>query len=271
MRRLKGLVFAAGFICACTLFNKSGDVLIKASQSVTEVAETAKAKVKDKLSFCNKNSTSSISTDSYTYSADFGTVKIPAYASSDYVIINNGVPYFTTKEEHNAEAFEHYSSLDKLGRCGTAYANICKEIMPTEKRGEIGKIKPTGWHQNKYDIVKEDGNPAGYLYNRCHLIGFQLAGENANKKNLITGTRYFNATSMLPFENEVADYVHETGNHILYRVSPVFEGNNLLADGVLMEAYSVEDQGKGVEYCVFVYNIQPGITLDYKTGENSVE
>ena len=162
--------------------------------------------------------------------------------------------------------FENYSELDALGRCGVAYANLCKELMPTEKRESIGMIKPTGWHQNKYDIVSDNENSAGYLYNRCHLIGFQLAGENANEKNLITGTRYFNVTGMLPFEDQVADYVKQTNNHVLFRVTPVFFENNLLATGVLMEAKSVEDDS--LEYCVFVYNVQPGITIDYETGRN---
>lgn len=181
-----------------------------------------------------------------------------------YTTVNGNVPYFT-EEELTTEAFENYSELDNLGRCGVAYANICKELMPTEERGEIGMIKPSGWHTVKYDIV--DGK---YLYNRCHLIGYQLAGENANEKNLITGTRYLNVTGMLPFENQVADYVKETGNHVLYRVTPEFKGNNLVADGVRIEAESVEDQGAGVMFHVFCYNRQPGITIDYATGDSSL-
>ena len=156
--------------------------------------------------------------------------------------------------------------MDDLGRCGTAYANICPELMPTEERGEIGMVKPSGWHTVRYDDLV-DGK---YLYNRCHLIGYQLAGENANEANLITGTRAMNVDGMLPFENDVADYVDETGNHVLYRVTPVFLEQNLLASGVLMEAYSVEDEGAGVCYCVYVYNVQPGITIDYATGESWV-
>ena len=164
------------------------------------------------------------------------------------------------------DAFEIYSDLDDLGRCGTAYANICQEIMPTEERGEIGQIKPSGWHTVKYpEQITEK-----YLYNRCHLIAYQLAGENANEKNLITGTRYMNATCMVPFENEVADYVKETDHHVLYRVTPVFEGENLVASGVLIEAESVEDQGTGVKFCVFCYNVQPGIEIDYATGDSWV-
>lgn len=188
--------------------------------------------------------------------------EIEPYTGSPYAIVNGNVPYFT-KEDISEESFERYSSLDDLGRCGTAFANIGKELMPTEERGSIGQVKPTGWHTVKYDIV--DGK---YLYNRCHLIGYQLTAENANEKNLITGTRYMNVEGMLPFENMVADYIKETGNHVLYRVSPVYEGNNRLAQGVRMEAMSVEDGGAGIQYHVFVYNIQPGIEIDYATGES---
>lgn len=185
-----------------------------------------------------------------------------------YEVVNDNVPYFTDKEKINTNAFESYSKLDNLGRCGVAYANVCKEIMPTEERQAIGKVKPTGWHTVKYnDII--DGN---YLYNRCHLIGFQLAGENANKKNLITGTRYMNVDGMLPFENQVDDYIEMySNNHVLYRVTPVFEGGNLLASGVLMEAYSVEDQGAGVQFCVYCPNVQPGILINYSDGSSSID
>lgn len=186
-----------------------------------------------------------------------------AYNEEPYVELNDNVPNFTTREKNNTKAFENYHRLDVLGRCGTAYANICKELMPTEKRGAIGMVKPSGWNTVKYDVV--DGK---YLYNRCHLIGFQLAGENANKKNLITGTRYLNVDGMLPFEDEVADYVKDTDHHVLYRVTPVFKGDNLVAEGVEMEAYSVEDKGKGICFHVFVYNVQPGVTIDYATGES---
>ncbi len=188
---------------------------------------------------------------------------IPAYSGSPYIEINDNQPFFE-KGEFTTEPFEEYSELDALGRCGVAYANICQELMPTEERGEIGRVKPSGWHTVKYPEVIKDL----YLYNRCHLIGFQLAGENANEKNLITGTRYLNVKGMLPFENEVADYVEETDQHVLYRVTPIFTDDNLVADGVLMEACSVEDAGKGVSFCVFVYNVQPGIEIDYQTGES---
>ena len=187
------------------------------------------------------------------------------YTDSDaYCVVNRNVPFFY-ESEYTTEAFESYSPLDELGRCGVAYANICTEITPTEERGQVGSIKPSGWHTIKYEGIVE-GN---YLYNRCHLIGFQLAGENSNECNLITGTRYLNNIGMLPFENKIFDYVKETGNHVLYRVTPKFEKNNLLSDGVLLEAHSVEDNGK-LEFCVFCYNIQPQITIDYKTGESKI-
>ena len=195
--------------------------------------------------------------------ADFSLSELPEYSGEAYVELNGNVPYFTD-EDLTTEAFELYSPLDELGRCGTAYANICPELMPTEDRGEIGMVKPSGWHTVRYDDLV-DGN---YLYNRCHLIGYQLAGENANEQNLITGTRALNVDGMLPFENLVDDYVDETGNHVLYRVTPVFLGDNLVASGVLMEAYSVEDAGAGVCYCVYCYNVQPGVTIDYATGES---
>ena len=166
-------------------------------------------------------------------------------------------------EDKTTKSFEKYDNLDYLGRATKAFANISIDLMPTEKRGNIGMVKPSGWNTVKYDVV--DGK---YLYNRCHLIGFQLAGENANKKNLITGTRYLNVDGMLPFEDEVADYVKDTDHHVLYRVTPVFKGDNLVAEGVEMEAYSVEDKGKGICFHVFVYNVQPGVTIDYATGKS---
>ena len=187
---------------------------------------------------------------------------IPEYSGDPYVVLQDNWPDFDAGDL-TTEAFETYSELDSLGRCGVAYANICLEIMPTEPRGDIGQVKPSGWQTAKYDCV--DGK---YLYNRCHLIGYQLAGENANKQNLITGTRYMNVTGMLPFENMVDDYVEETENHVLYRVTPVFVGDNLVASGVQMEAFSVEDEGEGICFNVFVYNVQPGIVIDYATGES---
>lgn len=187
---------------------------------------------------------------------------IPAYDGKAYVAINNNEPFFTDSDM-TTTAFENYSDLDSLGRCGVAYANICKEIMPTEKRGKIGMIKPSGWHTVKYDVIKDR-----YLYNRCHLIGYQLAGENANPKNLITGTRYLNVEGMLPFENLVADYVNNTGNHVLYRVTPMFSDSNLVANGVLIEAKSVEDNGGGILFNVYCYNVQPGVGINYENGDS---
>lgn len=198
----------------------------------------------------------------------FNLENIPEYEQNPYVLINNNVPFFS-ESDYTTNAFETFSQLDSLGRCGVAYANICKEIMPseTEERQTIGMIKPSGWKSTRYnDLV--DGN---YLYNRCHLIGYQLSGENANEKNLITGTRYMNVSGMLPFENLVANYLKENeNNHVLYRITPVFEKNNLVANGVQMEAYSVEDNGKGVCFNVYVYNIQPGVIIDYVTGESKL-
>lgn len=185
---------------------------------------------------------------------------LPAYSGEAYVELNDNVPSFS-KKDMTTKAFEKYSELDDLGRCGAAYANVCRETMPTEERGNIGMIKPSGWQTVKYDNV--DGK---YLYNRCHLIGYQLTAENANEKNLITGTRYLNIEGMLPFENMVADYIDETDNHVLYRVTPIFKGDNLLASGVQMEAYSVEDKGKGVSFNVYCYNVQPGIEINYSDG-----
>lgn len=187
---------------------------------------------------------------------------IPAYSGDPYVAIHDNVPLFTDSELTTA-SFEDYSPLDSLGRCGVAYSCVGLETMPTEERGSIGQVKPSGWHTVKYDFV--DGK---YLYNRCHLIGYQLTAENANVQNLITGTRALNIDGMLPFENMVADYIKETSNHVLYRVTPMFEGDDLVPRGVLMEAKSVEDNGDGILFCVFAYNVQPGVTIDYATGDN---
>lgn len=185
-----------------------------------------------------------------------------AYDGKPYVVINDNDPDFTDADM-TTTSFESYGELDGLGRCTTAFANIGKDLMPAEKRGSIGEVKPTGWQTAKYDNV--DGK---YLYNRCHLIGYQLTGENANEKNLITGTRYLNVDGMLPFENMVADYIKETNNHVLYRVTPVFSGDNLVASGVHMEAKSVEDNGDGILFNVYCFNAQPGIAIDYATGNS---
>lgn len=188
-----------------------------------------------------------------------------AYSGEECVFINDNSPNFA-KDEITDKSFEEYSDLDALGRCGPALACIGQDIMPTEERGAIGQVKPSGWQLVKYDIV--DGK---YLYNRCHLIGFQLTGENANEKNLITGTRFMNVDGMLPYENMVADYVKETGNHVMYRVTPFFDGDNLVAKGVQMEALSVEDDGKGISFNVFVFNAQPGIEINYADGTSKLK
>ena len=188
---------------------------------------------------------------------------IPAYSGQPYSQINNNTPFF---EEYEIipGAFEYYSRLDSLGRCNVCMASIDESLMPTDKRESISSVKPSGWINNSYDFV--DG---GYIYNRSHLIGWQLTGENANRQNLITGTRYMNVNGMLPFENMVDDYIETTGNSVVYRTTPVFRENNLVADGVLIEAYSVEDGGEGISFCVYCYNVQPGITIDYATGANA--
>lgn len=197
-----------------------------------------------------------------TIEETFDFAAVPAYDGKAYVTVNDNVPFFT-EEELSSASYETYGELDPLGRCTVCVASVGQDLMPAEERGNIGAVKSTGWHTVKYDFV--DGK---YLYNRCHLIGYQLTGENANEKNLITGTRYLNIEGMLPFENMVADYVHETDNHVMYRVTPVFEGDDLVASGVQMEAESVEDDGKGICFNVYVYNVQPEITIDYSTGDN---
>ena len=189
---------------------------------------------------------------------------IPDYSGKAYVELNGNIPEFTDGEKVT-ESYELYSELDSLGRCGYTMACVGKDIMPTEDRESISSVKPSGWVNKKYDTSLVDG---GYIYNRCHLIGFQLTGENANDKNLITGTRYMNVQGMLPFENLIADYVKETDNHVMYRVTPIYDGNDLVACGVQMEAYSVEDDGEGVCFNVYIYNVQPGIVINYATGEN---
>ena len=210
-----------------------------------------------------------IGTAVYNYYFGAGQVisleDIPAYSGQAYVAVNGNEPFFT-QEDLTTTSYETYAPLDGLGRCGPAEACVGQDLMPTEPRGRISSVKPTGWQVSKYDFV--DGKN---LYNRCHLIGYQLTAENANKQNLITGTRYLNVTGMLPFENLVADYVRETGNHVLYRVTPIFDGTDLVARGVLMEAWSVEDDGEGVCFNVYCYNVQPGVIIDYSTGANQLE
>ena len=234
---------------------------ITSTQSETESSETQDNNVSSETESSKqetqKPTTSTPSTPTISLSS------IPAYSGKAFVELNNNEPNFSSSEL-TTKSFEKYSNLDSLGRCGVTIACVGRDIMPTEDRGSIGQVKPTGWHTVKYDCV--DGK---YLYNRCHLIGYQLTGENANTKNLITGTRYMNVDGMLPFENMVADFVKETGYHVMYRVKPIFEGNNLLANGVQMEAYSVEDEGDGICFNVFVYNVQPQITINYATGDSS--
>ena len=187
------------------------------------------------------------------------------FSGEPYAVVNDNIPFFT-EDEITDESFESYGEMDALERCTVCVASIGPDLMPTEERGSIGYVKPSGWQNEKYDFV--DGK---YVYNRCHLIGFQLTGENATRENLITGTRYMNVEGMLPFENDVAQYIKETGNHVMYRVTPIFEDDNLLASGVLMEAISVEDGGEGICFNVYCYNAQPGVIIDYSTGENFAE
>lgn len=241
--------------------NSTQKVTTTKSETTTQkLITTQKATTTKKVTTTKKTSTTKAAV---TTSAKVNLNDIPAFANKPYVIINNNNPGFTSADK-TTTSFEKYASLDNKGRCGVAYACIVKDLMPTGERGNIGSVKPTGWHTVKYAGI--DGN---YLYNRCHLIGWQLTGENANEKNLITGTRYMNVQGMLPFENMVADYVKETGNHVLYRVTPIFNGNNLLASGVQMEAYSVEDDGEGICFNVYCYNVQPGITINYSDGSSS--
>lgn len=195
----------------------------------------------------------------------YDLASIPEYSNANYVVLNNNEPNFT-ESDYTTDSFERYSELDSLGRAKVAYANIGVDLMPTEERGSIGQIKPSGWHLVKYDIVN-----GKYLYNRCHLIGFQLTGENANEKNLITCTKQMNTVGMLEFENKVANYIKSTNNHVLYRVTPIYKDDNLLASGVVMEAYSVEDSGEGIKFNIFVYNVQDGIDIDYKTGDSKLK
>lgn len=238
------------------LFGCSANVVNNTTQQSTFVSNTASTTN-------SQNSTENDFTSSTTTEQIFDISSIPEYNGSPYVEINDNVPQFT-ESEITTSSFEIYGDLDSLERCTTAFSCIGKDLMPTEKRWEIGSVKPTGWHLAKYDFIN-----GKYLYNRCHLIGYQLTGENANEKNLITGTRYLNIQGMLPFENEVAEYIKNTNNHVMYRVTPIFEGDNLLADGVQMEGYSVEDKGKSISFNVFCYNVQPGVNIDYVTGDNS--
>ncbi len=197
----------------------------------------------------------------------YAAEEIPAYNGAPSVVLNNNVPGFTA-DEITTSSFEQYGEPDRLGRCTAAIACVGKDLMPTEEREDISDVRPTGWKQNKYPGIIDSDPP--FLYNRCHMIGFQLTGENANEKNLITGTRYMNLMGMLPYENEVAEYVQSTGRHVMYRVTPVFTDKNLLCNGVQIEAYSVEDKGRGISFNVFCYNVQPGVDIDYRDGSNKL-
>lgn len=247
--------------CLLILSGCTGDNIVNSGQNVNDGSYTTSVESSQIQNEEKGPETKSNKSEQIT----FDYKDIPQYSGEPYVVVNNHKPFFSEKD-YTTTSFEKYSPHDSLGRCGVAFANIGEDLMPTEARGSIGMVKPTGWHSIRYENV--DGR---YLYNRCHLIGFQLTGENANEENLITGTRYMNINGMLPFENMVADYVSETGNHVLYRATPIFEGDNLLASGVLMEGWSVEDDGEGICYNVFCYNVQPGIIIDYSNGDSKAK
>ncbi len=285
MRKILGYmvyicVAASVFSCRATPENGNAEERYAIVEGTEKVKETAEATgdavkqsienasdVRDKLEKIAEDTVEMISTEKTSATAPayaFTPSDFPAYTGNAADKINNSIPYFT-KQDLSAEAFESYSGLDELGRCGMAYANVCRDLMPTEERGEIGMVRPSGWKTAKYP-GKVEGN---YLYNRCHLIAYMLAGENANERNLITGTRYLNAIGMLPYEEAVADYIrHNPENHVLYRVTPVYDGDNLVADGVLMEAYSVEDNGTGICFNAYCHNVQPGILINYRDGSS---
>ena len=263
MKWVKPLVLAALFVVAILVFPQMGPEA--APVEPAGPTATIEAQITEKLQGDEQENTGE--NDVKPVTTDFGILEItledvPDYSGEAYCVVNDNIPFFVVTPDMT-DSFEVYTELDELGRCGVVYANIGPDLMPTEERGSISSVKPSGWVTAKYDFV--DGK---YLYNRCHLIGFQLTGENANRENLITGTRYMNVDGMLPFENMVADYIKETGNHVMYRVYPMFEGDNLVAEGALMEAWSVEDEGEGICFNVFVYNIQPGVEINYATGES---
>lgn len=256
--------------CGQNISNQNNNANESVSGIISQISEnlTDTDEVRDKSeTFSDIKTEKSVSNDKRSKKSKQGidSNHIPQFANEPYMIVNHNEPDFS-KREITEVSFERYSKLDRLGRCGVALACVGTDIMPTEKRGSIGMVKPTGWHTVKYEFV--DGK---YLYNRCHLIGYQLTGENANERNLITGTRYMNVDGMLPFEDMVADYVKETKNHVMYRVTPVYKGNNLLASGVQMEGYSVEDNGKGISFNVYCYNVQPGVKINYSTGNSGAD
>ena len=266
---IASIVLAAGIIFAGCSTNTQPDyvdtpaTVIADETSVSEASETAEAP-ESSAAEESIQSAEDVSPQHAGTETQFSYGSIPAYSGSPYVAVNENIPFFTD-EELTTQSFETYSELDSLGRCGVAYACIGQDLMPTEDRESISEVTPSGWNNKEYDFV--DG---GWLYNRCHLIGFQLTGENANEKNLITGTRSMNVDGMLLFENMTADYIKETGNHVMYRVTPVFEGDELVPRGVLMEGKSVEDNGEGILFNVFVYNAQVGVEIDYMTGDSKL-
>lgn len=266
---IASIVLAAGIIFAGCSTNTQPDyvdtpaTVIADETSVSEASETAEAQ-ESSAAEESIQSAEDVSPQHAGTETQFSYGSIPVYSGSPYVAVNENIPFFTD-EELTTQSFETYSELDSLGRCGVTYACIGQDLMPTEDRESISEVTPSGWNNKEYDFV--DG---GWLYNRCHLIGFQLTGENANEKNLITGTRSMNVDGMLLFENMTADYIKETGNHVMYRVTPVFEGDELVPRGVLMEGKSVEDNGEGILFNVFVYNVQPGVEIDYMTGDSKL-
>ena len=266
---IASIVLAAGIIFAGCSTNTQPDyvdtpaTVIADETSVSEASETAEAP-ESSAAEESIQSAEDVSPQHAGTETQFSYGSIPAYSGSPYVAVNDNIPFFTD-EELTTQSFETYSELDSLGRCGVAYACIGQDLMPTEDRESISEVTPSGWNNKEYDFV--DG---GWLYNRCHLIGFQLTGENAYEKNLITGTRSMNVDGMLLFENMTADYIKETGNHVMYRVTPVFEGDELVPRGVLMEGKSVEDNGEGILFNVFVYNVQPGVEINYMTGDSKL-
>lgn len=255
------------FVCGCD-GNNSNVSSSGTAQTTTAVSSTSKMAIDSQATTTTTTSNSEQTTTGQTnlngkqLTESAKLSNVPEYTGSDFGIINNNTPLFSD-DYLSSQSYEFYGELDKLGRCTVGIANIGKDIMPTEKRGSIGMVKPSGWHLDKYDFV--DGK---YLYNRCHLVGYQLSGENANEKNLITGTRYMNIGKMLDIENQVANYVKSSNNHVLYRVTPIFVDNELVARGVLMEAKSCEDNGKSICLCVFCFNVQPNVVINYATGDN---
>lgn len=258
------------FLCSCTepyqTKETTGTVTEEISSVFTQEGKSPSTK-EDNTPAVKEDEPNPILPNSENLGAEkLDLSSVPLYSGSPFTVVNDNLPFFAASEI-TATAFESYSNLDALGRCGAALASCGKEIMPKEgeERGSISSIKPSGWVQAQYDVVS-----GKYLYNRCHLIGWQLSAENANSKNLITGTKYVNVEGMLPFENMVADYIKETGNHVMYRITPHYKGSDLVASGVQMEAYSVEDGGDGICFNVYCYNVQPGVTIDYATGKSSL-